>query len=287
LDDNFFELGGHSLLAMRLVSRIRGTLGMELVVRTLFEAPSVTELVSRLIIRESAGSALSRVFPLRSRGSLLPLFCLPPGGGLGWSYAGLVRELRRDRPIYCLQAPLTADDGNLPFSIEEMAEDYISVMREIQTSGPYNLFGWSLGGTVAHAMACRIQQMRDKVALLAIVDAYPDVEWNDEGWQGQELAWTRAAETEGGPLGVLEIKRMFRLLRHSKGLISKFQPARFEGDMLLFSGSGNSNLCQSWKRYIDGRIKVHHVHSKHEAMTSAGSIDAIGRLLNQEMDFMI
>jgi acyl carrier protein len=29
IDDNFFELGAHSLFAMRLVSRIRVTLGLE------------------------------------------------------------------------------------------------------------------------------------------------------------------------------------------------------------------------------------------------------------------
>jgi acyl carrier protein len=53
VNDNLFLLGGHSLLGAQLIVKIRSTFGVDLALRTVFDAPTIAELsreIERLII---------------------------------------------------------------------------------------------------------------------------------------------------------------------------------------------------------------------------------------------
>ncbi|WP_158625826.1 non-ribosomal peptide synthetase [Corallococcus carmarthensis] len=69
--DSFFELGGHSLLATQVTSRLRETFQVDLSVRALFEAPTVTSLAAR-------------IDALRLESSRLHSLPLVPGPRDGW-----------------------------------------------------------------------------------------------------------------------------------------------------------------------------------------------------------
>ncbi|MGW5720133.1 amino acid adenylation domain-containing protein [Amycolatopsis sp. NPDC003865] len=72
VEDDFFALGGHSLMATRLVARLRGVFGVELQVRSVFEAPTVAGLATLLSTSDTAAArpALTRAEP---RPDVLPL----------------------------------------------------------------------------------------------------------------------------------------------------------------------------------------------------------------------
>jgi amino acid adenylation domain-containing protein len=171
LDDNFFELGGHSLLAVQLIEQIKEQFGQKLPVATLFRHPTLEDLAA--VLRQKGTTAAdSPLVAIQPHGSQPPLFVVHPAEGNVLCYADLARKLGTDQPLYGFQA--RGLDGEQPPHprIEEMAADYVQLMRGVQPRGPYLLGGWSTGGLIALEMAQQLLAQGESVALLALLDTH-------------------------------------------------------------------------------------------------------------------
>lgn len=171
IKDNFFDLGGQSLLAVRLFTEIEKEFGKNLPLAILFQAPTVEELAN-IIRKEKWLAPWNSLVAIQPKGSKTPLFYMHAGGGNLLVYRDLALSLDPEQPVYGLQ-PRGLEGKYDPFNrIEDMADHYLASIRSIQPDGPYFLAGLSQGGVIAWEIAQRLHAQGQKVALLALFDAF-------------------------------------------------------------------------------------------------------------------
>jgi thioesterase domain-containing protein len=226
-----------------------------------------------------------------------------PAIGLSWSYSRLITNVPPQYPIYGLQARNLASEALLPQSIEEIAADYLKIIREIQPIGPYNLLGWSFGGLVAHSMAIQLQVEGDQVSLLTLLDSYPafreslsiqPAESSSEhvfaGTAYEQLQYVlRGLRQEGHFFSVLEdrdYQAIAAVYENNLRMMQTFIPQPFDGDVLLVVAAANESdqLIDSWRPYVTGRIEVVTVDCSHDSMLDALPAQEIGNLLANRLN---
>jgi len=170
VDDSFFDLGGHSLLAVRLIGRMRQHLGRTVPLATLLANDTVAGL-ARAITARTPQVARDIVVELAPGApGQRPFFVVHPIGGEVRCYRTLAARLPAEQPLFALQTPSApACFADLP----SMAARYVEAMRQVQQHGPFCLGGWSMGGVVAHEMACQLEDAGEVVAELWLLDARP------------------------------------------------------------------------------------------------------------------
>jgi len=303
LDSNFFELGGHSMLAMRLIGRMRTTMAWTGGIRTLISNPTPAGLLRAQLDQDEAGRDYGVILPLQEGDGGRPLFCLHPASGLAWSYLGLARALPQEFRVVGVQAPGLDKRSQVPETFENMLDALVHEIRGIQPFGPYRLFGWSLGGNIAHALATHLQQEGQEIELLALADSYPGKTWrypsevSRRQWDEYSLLTTligappdladlSGPQFDAALVGLRDkaaallrldgsvLRRLVDVGVNSSRLVAGWTPRRFRGHIQFFTATegrtADGPRPVAWTTYTD-RLHEDSLPCAHEeVMSTAG-----------------
>ncbi|KAF1813473.1 alpha/beta-hydrolase [Eremomyces bilateralis CBS 781.70] len=109
---------------------------------------------------------------------LTPLFLVHAVSGLALPYLRLGSVTRGEefldagRPVYTIGSPIyNTKQYRLPSSLDELARQYVALLKYQQPEGPYLLGGWSMGGMVAMKMADVLLSYGEEVLKVIMLDS--------------------------------------------------------------------------------------------------------------------
>ncbi len=165
---NFFELGGHSLLAARMLARVEKQYGRRITLAALFRAPSVRGL-ARLLRSTPRDFDFRQMVRLQADGTNPPLIAINNTG----VYYLLAKRLGAQQPVTSLQVfDPSVRRATLPGTLEEIAAEYVQLIRRVHPRGPYVLAGWCVAGALAFEIARQLVDSGQPVAQLFLIDTW-------------------------------------------------------------------------------------------------------------------
>ncbi|WP_072689397.1 polyketide synthase Pks13 [Rhodococcus marinonascens] len=172
-------------LAARLSERANGDITFD----DVLDSTTIEELAN--VVRgflEDSGKIDGLVRALRPRhegSTVVPVFVFHPAGGSTVAYEPLLRRLPADTPMYGFERT----EG----SIEVRAAEYLPIIRGIQGDGPYVLYGWSLGGVLAYAVARLLRESGADVRIVGLIDTVMAGEKTEDTPDEIRKRWQRYA----------------------------------------------------------------------------------------------
>lgn len=170
--DNFFDLHGTPSSAAQLCAEIATELGRDLPPVIICTAPTVETLAA--LLEDPSPPRVPPLVLLKAGTEPPPVFIAHGLGGDVLGLCDLAGKINSRHSIYGLQARGVDGIDEPLSSIEEMAQFHLNAIKQLQTRGPYFLIGYSLGGLVMIEIARRLQADGNQIALLALMDTYPD-----------------------------------------------------------------------------------------------------------------
>jgi thioesterase domain-containing protein/acyl carrier protein len=229
VQDNFFELGGHSLLAVRLMAEIEKEWGQKIPLVSLFQTATI-EGLSRILQSNVASISWPTVVEIQAGNSRPPLFGVSTPNVNALGYRSLARYLGPDQPVYGLQAqyPEDLEGEHSRAAVGELATAYLSAMRAVRASGPYQLIGLCRGAHIAYEIARRLEEEGQQVALLGILDTWVLENTYSHYWYVEHYARRLSSFLHMGFRNQLAFirKKAQDLLRNAREADGQVRPAR-------------------------------------------------------------
>lgn len=154
LEDDFFDLGGDSLAALQFIAEIKKKLNLELELVNI-KYPTLQNIIEILSNQSKSGDKEKSNLILikkRSMVTLLSLILVHPIGGDIYFYRDLASCLPEEQTVYAIRSPML-NGGKESKNIEQIAEEYLKLLKKNQIKPPYILGGSSYGGIIAYHMA--------------------------------------------------------------------------------------------------------------------------------------
>jgi len=265
--DDFFELGGHSLLAVRLLNIVETEFGRRVNLASLFESPTIESLAM------TVESDDEREFDFRKVVRLYPSSTRPQLFGINntGAYYQLARQLGPKWPLTALQLfdPSYPAD-RMPETIEQVAAQYVQLIRQIQPKGPYNLLSWCAGSILTVEVAHQLLAADEKVPFLAIIEGYAPFQYKRFNWLRSKLAvnsfrvqWN-LAEFRKVRSGKLSLREFLTNRRSLQAAASRFkflrassqEPAAAAYELWLMESYLNSTAKKHQLKTFPGRIHL-------------------------------
>jgi natural product biosynthesis luciferase-like monooxygenase protein len=169
IKDNFFDIGGHSLTAIQLLSKMNKS-HFKISMAQLIVNPTVEKIAEHLDRHSTVKKPDTSVFPLKEikQEGRTSIYFIPPDLGTPLVFKKLVNLLEEDYNYYGFQYQGFNSGEEYETSIRSIAEKFIREIKLLQPAGPYTLFGYSMGISVALEMARQLEKTEEPLVLILL-----------------------------------------------------------------------------------------------------------------------
>jgi amino acid adenylation domain-containing protein len=296
VNSDFFDMGGHSLLAARLISEVQRAFGVALSLAAFLDNGRTIAGLAQLLGAESP----SRTDEVTSGP---PLHFIFADLASAMSLRHFTSQWGAAQPVHALIPEQPSGRFDRSMTIQQLASQALSTIRNRQPGGPLALAGYSIGGLVAYEVARQAVDAGQHVDWLGILDAKAPsmahllpaqltLRWRLRRLRQQPARerWAKYAEValrvlRRGP-GGLWPQNDFDY-RGATEITCRYQQPGHEVPMHLFVSERSAAYVEAdllgWDEFHKGTLTVHALAGDHVTLLDLPEVEQLARMMLESL----